>query len=138
MTKRCIATDELTTSSIVRTLLSATLGSEEGSAAVRSGGTIGESGFFRVFGQYSDRGETFHPDTTRSDDWQIGHAGFRADWDAGDSDALTLQGDVYSAKVGQLAPAVNIIGRAGPTGNLQVDASGGNVLGRWDFAPRQG
>jgi len=113
------------------TLLSGTLGTEEGSAAVRSGGTFGESGFFRVFGQYSDRGETFHPGTTRSDDWHIGHAGFRADWDAGDSDTMTLQGDVYSAKIGQLAPAVNIIGRVGPTGNLEVEASGGNVLGRW-------
>ena len=113
------------------TLLSAMLGTEEGGAAVRSGGTFGESGFFRVFGQYSDRGETFHPGTERSDDWRIGHAGFRADWDASDSDALTLQGDVYRANIGQLAPAVNIIGREGPTGNLEVEASGGNVLGRW-------
>ncbi|HKQ16549.1 MAG TPA: TonB-dependent receptor [Steroidobacteraceae bacterium] len=113
------------------TLLSATMGTEEGSAAVRSGGTFGASGFFRVFGQYSDRGETFHPGNPRSDDWHIGHAGFRADWDASDSDALTLQGDVYRANIGQLAPAVNIIGRVGPTGNLEVEASGGNVLGRW-------
>jgi iron complex outermembrane receptor protein len=113
------------------TLLSATLGSEEGSAAVRSGGTFGESGFFRVFGQYTDRGSTFHPGAMSSDDWRIGHAGFRADWNASDSDALTLQGDVYRANIGQLAPAVNIIGRAGPTGDLRVEASGGNVLGRW-------
>jgi iron complex outermembrane receptor protein len=114
------------------TLLSATLGTEEGSAVVRSGGTFGESGFFRVFGQYSDRGETFHPNVaTSSDDWRIGHVGFRADWDASDSDALTLQADVYRAKIGQLAPAVTIIGRVGPTGNLEVETSGGNLLGRW-------
>src|SRR6185503_5914283 len=66
-----------------------------------------------------------------SDDLHIGQAGFSADWDAGGIDTMTLQGDVYSAKIGQLAPAVNIIGRVGPTGNLEVEASGGNVLGRW-------
>ena len=112
-------------------LVSGTVGTEEGGAAVRYGGAFGESGFFRVFGQYSDRDATFHPGATSSDDWRIGHAGFRADWDAGDSDALTLQADVYRANIGQLAPAVNIIGRPGPTGNLEVHASGGNVLGRW-------
>ena len=38
------------------TFLSATVGTEElGSVAARYGGTFGESGFFRVFGQYSDR-----------------------------------------------------------------------------------
>ena len=113
-------------------LLSATVGTEEeASAAARYGGKFGESGFFRVFGQYSDRDATFHPGAVSSDDWRIGHAGFRADWDANSSDALTLQADVYRANIGQFAPAVNIIGRPGPTGDLEVHASGGNMLGRW-------
>ena len=38
---------------------------------------------------------------------------------------------MYRANIGQIAPAINIIGRPGPTGNLEVHASGGNVLGRW-------
>jgi iron complex outermembrane recepter protein len=112
-------------------LLSAAVGTEEGSAAVRSGGTFGESGFFRVFGQYTDRNATFHPGAASSDDWRIGHAGFRADWDASEDDALTVQADLYRANIGQFAPAVSVIGRPGPTGNLEVDASGGNLLGRW-------
>ncbi len=111
--------------------VSGTLGTEESSAAARYGGEFGESGYFRVFGQYSDRDATFRPGATSSDDWRLGHAGFRADWDASDSDALTLQADLYRANIGQLAPAVTIIGRPGPTGNLEVHASGGNVLGRW-------
>lgn len=114
------------------TLLSATLGTQEqASAAARYGGKLGESGFFRVFGQYSDRDATFHPGATSSDDWRIGHAGFRADWDASSSDALTLQADLYRANIGQFAPAITVIGRAGPVGNLEVHAAGGNVLGRW-------
>lgn len=113
-------------------LLSATVGTEEqGSAAARYGGKFGESGFFRVFGQFSERDATFHPDAVSSDDWRIGHAGFRADWDASSSDALTLQADLYRANIGQFAPAVNVIGRPGPTGDLEVHASGGNMLGRW-------
>src|SRR5688500_6120210 len=113
------------------TLLSAAAGTHDSNAAVRTGGTFGESGFFRVFGQYSDRDATFHPGAASSDDWSIGHAGFRADWDASEDDALTLQADLYRADIGQFAPAVSVIGRAGPTGNLEVDASGGNILGRW-------
>ncbi|HEY7641000.1 MAG TPA: TonB-dependent receptor [Steroidobacteraceae bacterium] len=112
--------------------LSAEVGTEElGSVAGRYGGTFGESGFFRVFGQYSDRDSSFRPGSPTSDDWRIGHAGFRADWDASSSDALTVQGDVYSANIGQYGPGVNIIGRPGPSGDLEVHASGGNVLGRW-------
>jgi iron complex outermembrane receptor protein len=114
------------------TLLTATAGPEErGSAAARYGGQLGDSGFFRVFGQYSERDATFHRSATTSDDWRIGHAGFRADWDASSSDTLTLQGDLYRANIGQFAPAINVIGRTGPTGNLEVHATGGNVLGRW-------
>lgn len=114
------------------TLLSAAVGTQEqASAAARYGGKFGESGFFRVFGQYSDRDATFRPGAPTSDDWRIGHAGFRADWDANSSDALTLQADLYSANIGQFGPAINIIGRPGPAGDLEVNASGGNVLGRW-------
>jgi iron complex outermembrane recepter protein len=114
------------------TFLSAAVGTEElGSVAGRYGGRFGESGFFRVFGQYSDRDSSFKPGSPTSDDWRIGHGGFRADWDASSSDALTLQGDVYSANIGQYGPGVNIIGRPGPDGDLQVHAGGGNLLGRW-------
>ena len=112
--------------------LSAAVGTEElGSAAARYGGKLGESGFFRVFGQYSERDATFRPASPTSDDWRIGHAGFRADWDASSSDALTVQAGVYSANIGQFGPGVNIIGREGPAGDLEVHADGGNVLGRW-------
>ena len=113
------------------TLVSGMVGTEGGQRSRAYGGKFGESGFFRVFGQYSDRDATFHPSATTSDDWRIGHAGFRADWEASSSDALTLQGDVYRANIGQFGPAINVIGRPGPTGNLEVHAAGGNVLGRW-------
>lgn len=104
---------------------------EQGMAGMRHGGTIGEDGYFRVFAKYFDRDETFHANPSRSDDWRMGHIGFRGDWDKGEDDALTLQGDVYRGNIGQLAPAVGIIGRQGPQGDLNVRVNGGNVLGRW-------
>jgi iron complex outermembrane receptor protein len=57
--------------------------------------------------------------------------GFRADWDASRQDEFTFQGDVYQGNIGQLAPSISIIGRAGAQGNLEVGVDGGNVLGRW-------
>ena len=100
-------------------LVSGTVGTEDGQRRRAYGGKIGETGFFRVFGQYSSG-------TRRSArGWQRRrlaqrHAGFRADWDASGGDALTVQGDVYRADIGQLGPAFNVIGRPGPTGNLEV------------------
>jgi iron complex outermembrane receptor protein len=113
------------------TLLSATVGTEEQGGAARYGGKLGDSGFFRVFGRFSDHDATFKRNSPTSDDWRMAHAGFRADWDTSSSDALTLQADAYRANIGQFAPAVSIIGIAGAGGDLQAHASGGNVLGRW-------
>ena len=44
---------------------------------------------------------------------------------------MTIQGDVYLGQVGRVAPSVSIIGRPGPAGDLSVDVSGGNLLGRY-------
>lgn len=104
---------------------------ERVNAALRYGGRAGEGGYYRVFAKYSDRDSTYNPTASSSDDWRLTHAGFRSDWDLNTADALTVQGDVYSGNIGQLAPSVTIIGRPGPTQDLRVDVSGGNVLSRW-------
>jgi iron complex outermembrane receptor protein len=106
--------------------------------AVRYGGKLGENGYFRVFGKYSEYDSTFHPDTDRSDDWRIGHVGFRADWDTSDTDSFTLQGDTYQGNVGQFQPGTTIIGREQPTGDLEVQTKGANVLGRWQHSTAAG
>jgi iron complex outermembrane receptor protein len=106
--------------------------------AIRFGGQFGESGYFRVFGKYSEYGESFHPGTDQSDDWRVGHAGFRADWDANESDSFTLQGDAYAGDIGEFEPAATIIGREQTTGSLDVRTSGMNVLGRWQHGTSSG
>ena len=107
-------------------------GSEErATIAVREGGTIGDRGYFRVFGQYFDRDSSFLVDRSSPDDWHMAHAGFRSDWDVGSADAATLQGDWYDGKIGQVGPAVTIVGRPGPARPLLVQTNGGNFLGHW-------
>lgn len=107
-------------------------GTEElATVAARYGGKAGEGVHYRVFGNYSDRGSTFNSTPDTSDDWRLGHIGFRADWDATQSDTITMQGDAYQGNVGQLVPALAVNQRPGPTGDLEVGLSGGNVLGRW-------
>jgi iron complex outermembrane receptor protein len=98
---------------------------------VREGGRIGEDGYFRVFGQYFDRGASQLANPASLDDWHMGHVGFRTDWEAGGPDTFTMQGDWYDGRIGQVGPAIVIIGRPGPPPPLRVQVNGGNVLARW-------
>jgi iron complex outermembrane recepter protein len=104
---------------------------DRASAALRYGGETAGGVNYRVFGKYFERDETAHTSTTEDDAWKMAHVGFRTDWDGGASDSFTVQGDAYSGELGQLVPAISVIGRPGPTGPLDVDVSGGNLLARW-------
>ncbi|TLY78276.1 MAG: TonB-dependent receptor [Gammaproteobacteria bacterium] len=107
---------------------------ERVSAAARYGGESANHLYYRVFGKYFDQGAAQHPAGSSPDDWQLGHVGFRADWHATSADALTVQGDAYDGRVGQVAPAVNVLGRPGPVGKLRAAVGGANVLGRWQHS----
>jgi iron complex outermembrane receptor protein len=114
------------------TYLEAGAGSfERAFVGVRHGATMGDDVNFRVYGRYFDRDSTDNPAAGSDDDWRVGRAGFRADWAGNDTDEFTLQGDVYRGEVGQHSPAILVTGRPEPARPLQVDVSGGNLLGRW-------
>jgi len=97
----------------------------------RYGGETSGGVNFRVYGKYLDRDATLAPTLPSEDSWNLGHVGFRTDWDSTPHDSFTVQGDAYRADVGQLTPAVTIIGRPGPIPPYNADLSGGNVLARW-------
>lgn len=108
------------------------IGDEERvNAGVRYGGTTDSGISYRVFGKYFDRDDSVHAFSSSDDDWRMGHVGIRSDWDATDVDSITVQGDLYRGTIGRIAPSITIIGRAGPTGALDVDVSGGNIVARW-------
>jgi iron complex outermembrane recepter protein len=87
--------------------------------------------YYRVFAKYQDHAPEDYPAGASSDGWDLGHVGFRTDWNAGSTDAFTVQGDAYDGRIGQVSPAVNIIGRPGPASPLVVGVGGGNVLAHW-------
>src|SRR6185312_1841533 len=91
----------------------------------------GNQVYYRVFAKFQDHAAEDYPRGATPDDWRLGHAGFRTDWSAGGGDAYTVQGDFYGGRIGEVSPAVNIIGRAGPPNPLIVGVSGGNVLANW-------
>ncbi|MBW4050103.1 MAG: TonB-dependent receptor [Proteobacteria bacterium] len=109
---------------------------ERALAAAQYGGEAGNGVYYRVFGKYQDHAAEDYPPGASSDGWRLGHLGFRTDWQADAADALTVQGDVYDGRIGEVSPAVTIIGRPGPEGPLRVGVSGGNILGRWRHTMR--
>lgn len=104
---------------------------ERALAAAQYGGQTGDGVDYRVFAKYQDHAAEDYPAGATPDDWRLGHAGFRMDWNASASDAYTVQGDIYGGRLGEVSPAVNIIGRPGPPNPLTVGVSGANVLGHW-------
>jgi len=104
---------------------------QQGAFAYRHGGGNGDTLNYRTYAKAFTRGPEDHADGRNYDDWRGTQAGFRADWNAGPHDSLTVQGDIYTEKVGEL---VNPTSYAPPystivSGNAAL--SGGNILARW-------
>lgn len=86
--------------------------------ALRYGGQIGEKIFYKIYGQHFDRdASTLINGTNNNDAWNLTQGGFRMDWEATPSDALTLQGDIYDG--------------TRKTAGTNSPLNGQNILGRW-------
>ena len=94
-------------------------------------GATGSPIYFRVFAKYQDHGPESYPAGASSDEWDLSHIGFRTDWSPDSADTFTLQGDAYDGRIGEVSPAVSIIGQPGPPNPLVVAVGGGNVLAHW-------
>jgi iron complex outermembrane receptor protein len=94
-------------------------GSNAADFAMRYGGAIGPTTFYRLYGKYFYRGKQVFPNGSEaSDSWRMGRAGFRIEAQPSSQNRLTLQGDFYNGDE-DLATG----------GNARV--TGINVLGRW-------
>ena len=91
-----------------------------GMASVRYGGQLNDKITYRVFGSGFKLGSTVLTDGSKAkDEWTMGKAGFRMDWDAGPKDLITMQGTYYS-------------GRPNPDGgDTSIIAKGDNLTVRW-------
>jgi len=107
-------------------------GSEERAlVAAQYGGETSDQAYYRVFAKYQNDAPEDYPAGASSDGWDLGHVGFRTDWKTDSADAFTLQGDAYDGRIGEVSPAINIIGRPEPVPPLVVGVGGGNVLAHW-------
>lgn len=107
---------------------------EKGFGSVRQGGSLGEQGHYRIYAKYFNR-DGF--DDGHSD-WDALKGGFRADTPLGQSNNLTVQGDMYTGNSdGQatyrsaLAPYTSVVDEGSKVG-------GANLLARWDHQGKQG
>jgi iron complex outermembrane receptor protein len=94
-------------------------GNLERGYGARYGGTIGDTGSYRLYGRSFDVFNTPSASgVTASDGWTRGQVGFRTDWGTA-ANGFTLQGDGYQGKLGQAIGDDSTI-------------AGGNLLGRWN------
>src|SRR5213593_1984856 len=108
-------------------LLSGGGGSEQrGFGTVRYGGTLGSTVRARIYGRGFDRASTLLPSgQDAADGWHLWQGGFRMDWDAASVNRVTLQGDLYDGRIGQLTAG-------------DVGVSGGNVMAKWSHTISEG
>ena len=105
------------------------------------GGKIGQAGTYRVFGDYSNRGNLTASDgrSEAADGWRMSHGGFRSDWTLSPRDSVTVQGDLLRTNEGQ---TVNVVyDQQLPlqrTFNDVVTVDAANVLGRWSHTLANG
>jgi iron complex outermembrane receptor protein len=66
---------------------------------LRYGGQLNNKITYRVFGTGFQLGNTLLTNGSKAnDEWKMGKAGFRMDWDASEKDLVTFQGTLYSGK----------------------------------------
>jgi len=99
------------------------------------GGTAGKDGAYRVYGKYFDIGNSALPGgSSAADHWMREHAGFRSDWDLSTSDSLMVQGDLFANQARQTLHSDILPGPFDRVFNQDADATGGDVLARWNHA----
>lgn len=109
---------------------------ENAFGAVRYGGKLNDDVYYRVYGQYFDRGDSASTNGGNAhDSWQLGQGGFRVDWDTrkNGGDLVTLQGDIYAGRLDQIFGTFDPVNPPFFTNSVpDVEAvGGGNILGRW-------
>lgn len=105
---------------------------ESAFGTLRYGGALGKDAHYRIYAKHSDRDEFTTADgRSATDTWWLQQSGFRVDWDASDSDLVTLQSDYY---YGELGGRINLLSESPPglvPTEIRSKVEGLNVLGRW-------
>jgi iron complex outermembrane receptor protein len=112
----------------------ATLGGgnvDQGTGAIRYGGSVGKDFNYRIYGMGSIGGPEFHSDGDGFDHNRLGQMGFHANWKIDKQNTFTVQGDIYRQDNGE---RINLASFSPPAQTILDDTanfSGGNLLARW-------
>ena len=107
-------------------------GSEEHAfAGFRYGASAGPAWQYRVYGKAFDRASQYHADGSDFDGLRMTQGGFKADWAGNESHAVTIQGDIYDARLGQRPTVTTYVPPYAEVSTIDAPLSGGNVLARW-------
>ncbi len=105
---------------------------EQGFTSLRHGGELDEDAFYRAYVKYFNRdSQEFVGGGGAADDWEVGRAGFRFDWEPDGPDAVTVQGDMYRGVVGTTGRQFSPTAPFSQTVNADDDIFGANLLTRW-------
>jgi iron complex outermembrane receptor protein len=104
--------------------------SDYGLGALRYGGALGQNGHLRGYVQGATMGPQFHPDGMNYDDlWRV-QGGFRGDWTLTNDRAVTVQGDLYTTRLGERQITTTYTPPFSTIAAVDAPLSGGNVLAR--------
>lgn len=101
-----------------------------GLATARFGGSTGDTFSYRVYGKTSGRRPERHADNADFDEFRSVQVGARTDWASGPQ-SFTVQGDVYSARLGQRTAVLTETFPYSRNETRQAPLAGGNILARW-------
>lgn len=111
---------------------------DQGTGALRYGGSNGKGLDYRIYGFGEIRGPESHPDGDDFDHWRMGQMGFRTDWKSGEKNTFTVQGDTYRGESGESI----LLGSFSPPAETAEQGedyvSGGNLLARWQHTSGEG
>ena len=106
---------------------------ERGFGALRYGAALDDDTYGRAYAKFNRRAGFENIDKQdNGDGWDMGRAGFRIDRQAGDGNAIKLQGDAYEGRLGQTLylPSLPLpVSDSYPYDTAKV--SGMNILGQW-------
>ena len=114
-------------------LVSSTGGTEDQPGiAIRYGGELATNLYYRVYGERFDRsGLVTAGGADALDSWNSTQEGMRMDWEPGDRNKVTLQGNLYNDFVHDNENVVVLAPPYVSSTNIVNHDSGGNALARW-------
>ena len=116
-------------------MLGGSVGNRERQGWARFGGSIGETGHFRIYAKDAAQDNFKQASGTAAhDQHDMRSGGFRADWDMSGGNSLTVQGDTYSGGSDHTGTALALTSPYSTPTGYTIDLNGGNLLARWKSA----